>query len=426
MSPPTEQLIRDYLNRLSVAARGRLSAEERRALVSRAHDFIDRNASPAGPPDALRVAVLLSRLGDPGALVDQEAARLAGTRGAAAAGPARRTGGLADRLVRRSVNWPAAPGSPELRRQLLDPAAGQPANGSAHGSQATSPGAHPRWPAAATARPSRLLAGTNGTHAGNVAVPALAAEDRSSAGPESARPDGGQAADGQPDGERPGGEWPGGERPDGNGPDGGQADAARPEAHGGDRSGAERREEPAEVVTHLGAAPAGPGGGPADAGGGSGSGSASVVLLADQPEELTRSARLAAWAHGLTGRGLARSRRNPLEATALVLLGLGGAVYPPVWLIGACLAVASRVWDYRDKWVGIAGPVLLLLAGTGAGVALGTSYRHLGDYLHEAWIYLNVLSRIAAVAGTSFLLWRLTHERRVPEVPPWNRPRRMD
>jgi len=97
-------------------------------------------------------------------------------------------------------------------------------------------------------------------------------------------------------------------------------------------------------------------------------------------------------------------------------------IYPPVWLLGAVVAVACRGWDHRDKWIGLAGPVILLLAGTGAGVALGSSQDRFGQYLHEAWVYLNVLSRIGAVAGTWYLVWRLTHARRVPKVPPWNRP----
>jgi hypothetical protein len=102
MSPPTEQLIRDYLNRLSVAARGRLSSEDRRALVTRTHDFIERNASRSGPATAMEVAALLSRLGDPGALVDQEVARLAAERGEAVATETDQATGLAARLRRPS------------------------------------------------------------------------------------------------------------------------------------------------------------------------------------------------------------------------------------------------------------------------------------------------------------------------------------
>ncbi len=32
---------------------------------------------------------------------------------------------------------------------------------------------------------------------------------------------------------------------------------------------------------------------------------------------------------------MALSRRHPLEFAALVLLGLGGVIYPPVWLLGS-------------------------------------------------------------------------------------------
>ena len=50
------------------------------------------------------------------------------------------------------------------------------------------------------------------------------------------------------------------------------------------------------------------------------------------------------------------ARRNPLEATAVVLLGLGGLIYPLIWLVGAAVALPSRRWDIKDKWLGIAAP----------------------------------------------------------------------
>ena len=81
MSPPTEQLIRDYLNRLSVAARGQLGPDDRRALVNRTRDFIERKTGLAGPPTAVEVARLLAGLGDPAGLVQQERQRLAAVRG---------------------------------------------------------------------------------------------------------------------------------------------------------------------------------------------------------------------------------------------------------------------------------------------------------------------------------------------------------
>ena len=41
MNPPTEQLIRDYLNRLSVAARGKLGFSERQSLLDRTRARIE-------------------------------------------------------------------------------------------------------------------------------------------------------------------------------------------------------------------------------------------------------------------------------------------------------------------------------------------------------------------------------------------------
>jgi hypothetical protein len=81
MSPPTEQLIRDYLNRLSVAARDRLGPDDRRALVDRTRKLIERKADFAGRPTTLEVGKVLARLGDPVALVEQEWRRLTAVRG---------------------------------------------------------------------------------------------------------------------------------------------------------------------------------------------------------------------------------------------------------------------------------------------------------------------------------------------------------
>ncbi len=116
MSPPTEQLIRDYLNRLSVAARGQLGHDDRRALVNRTRDFIERKTSLAGPPTAMEVARLLAGLGDPSRLVQQERQRLAAVRGELPE-PAAGRGRIA-RVLRRdaskargpSWHWPVLDG----------------------------------------------------------------------------------------------------------------------------------------------------------------------------------------------------------------------------------------------------------------------------------------------------------------------------
>ena len=153
MGPPTEQLIRDYLNRLSVAARGQLGPDDRRALVSRTRDFIERNAGLSGPPTALEVARLLSGLGDPARLVSQERQRLAGLRGEELKPASRRPPG--PDAARRS--WQSSRCELALARP-----GGQPCGPSAD--VARSPvrplpraGAAPMAPTAAASPPARLL-----------------------------------------------------------------------------------------------------------------------------------------------------------------------------------------------------------------------------------------------------------------------------
>lgn len=76
MDPSTEQLIRDYLNRLAVAARD-LGTDERMAFLARMHDSIERVAGPQSKMSPAEVASLLAELGEPSGLVDAERARLA-------------------------------------------------------------------------------------------------------------------------------------------------------------------------------------------------------------------------------------------------------------------------------------------------------------------------------------------------------------
>jgi hypothetical protein len=76
MRPPAEQLIRDYLNRLSVAARNRLPPEDRRAFLVRTNDFIERQSGVRGTADPAEVMRILSGIGEPETVVERERARL--------------------------------------------------------------------------------------------------------------------------------------------------------------------------------------------------------------------------------------------------------------------------------------------------------------------------------------------------------------
>ncbi len=73
-------------------------------------------------------------------------------------------------------------------------------------------------------------------------------------------------------------------------------------------------------------------------------------------------------------------RRHPLEAVAVVLLGLGGLIYPPVWLMGALVAIFSKAWSISDKWIGLALPVFLVIVGIVVEVSL--------DGTHKDWTTL--------------------------------------
>ena len=156
----------------------------------------------------------------------------------------------------------------------------------------------------------------------------------------------------------------------------------------------------------------------------------SVELPEPVHEEAGRSwlsQRAGAAAGGLARFGSALAGvavRDPLETIAVLVLGIGGAIYQPVWLVGALIAVVSRKWDLRDKWFGLAGPVVVVIVGATLAIVLGGQHTSFGSYAFEAWLALGRLSRIAAVLSASYLLWRAYNGPREPRDPPWSMPRR--
>lgn len=339
---PAEQLAQDYLSRLSAAARGRLAAGDRRALVSRTLDFIERSTGPLRSISALEVGKLLAGLGDPAAIVDQEQARLATARGEVA--PVSAGGVRVTRMLRRqpgqaSWHWPSLPAtSPELAGLLMAVADEQPP----------------------------------------------------------ARPAGGQALIGK------------------------ITMPARLHPHRGRTEGQHAPEVLRLVVTdesgglsaRLPARPSWP-----------------SVVARDVGEEDEDAAAGPSWLVGraeslvvwITG----RFRTQPVESVAAVLLGIGGAAFPPIWVLGAAVALASRVWNYRDKWAGLGLPVLLTVVGTVAGICLTASHATLSHDAHDGYVSADMLSRVMALLGASYLVWRASPERRRPVVPSWARTRKI-
>ncbi len=114
--------------------------------------------------------------------------------------------------------------------------------------------------------------------------------------------------------------------------------------------------------------------------------------------------------------------RDRLETVSLLLLGIGGAIYPPIWLVGAIIAVSSKKWDLRDKWIGLSLPVLVVVIGTALEVTFGAHFDAYRPYVVEAWVAAGRLSRVGAVLGALYMLWRLHRHAgaRTERLPPWS------
>ena len=69
---------------------------------------------------------------------------------------------------------------------------------------------------------------------------------------------------------------------------------------------------------------------------------------------------------------MTRRRGGHLETAALAVLAIGWLLPGIGWLVGAGLAVASRVWSVREKLVGLLGMFLIALVGWGLAIAVQT------------------------------------------------------
>jgi hypothetical protein len=124
----------------------------------------------------------------------------------------------------------------------------------------------------------------------------------------------------------------------------------------------------------------------------------------------------------IAGRAWGQARHHPLEAVAVVVLILAVLIFPPLWLIGVFVALLSRLWNPVDKLIGLAGPALLAIIGTGIGLAMGATRHSPGDYVKEALALSTDLLRTGAVLGAIYLAWRVAKGRRQESTPPWMRP----
>ena len=439
--PSAQQMIREYLGHVSDAATKVLPKGDRLLFVGRTRAAIEAQVGPLASAEADDVLSTLTALGEPEDLAKRERERLysARRRGAAAAPPtlwkpskesrrgpapapaAARRAGPAE--ARKPRAWPhrGLTGPDEPKPAESGTPAPQPEPAPAVPRQADSPEATAvpaKTPAARTPpveTPAILppteespsvdapMAGMPTTESPTVAVPPGAAPETDPAGPDQNGPDqsgtdqDGTDLDGSDQSRTDRAETDQGETDQGGADQGGTAPAGTPP--GWMRpvrpAPASGETEPLSIVPGMG--------------------------QAGEAEEAPQTRRSSPAAAPLA-EAWALARKHPLEAVAVVLLGLGGLILPfPFWLIGGLVALRSRRWDARDKWMALAGPplfalaVLLIRAGTSPGNFFSDFYRARHD--------VGLSIRAGCVLCASYLVWRLRRGPRLRTLPPWQRPR---
>jgi hypothetical protein len=473
-------MIREYLGRVSVAATKVLPKGDRLLFVGRTRAAIEAKVGPLASADADAVQDALTSLGDPEELAKRERERLysARRRGAAAAPPAlwkpskesrrgttgSRRGGAESRRGaapeparepgpspgrRRSRPWPhrgltgpdepqpaetprpaepAQPAEQEQPAETASPPEPVPVVRQADPPDAASPPADVPLPPALTPPPR--------VSPGEVPRPRVPLEQALEEGwptePAPAEPASGDSASGEPartetaaaaglpvpdlagleaDAPEPGA--PGSDEPEPGAP--GSGGPEPPGSGGPEHNGTPPgwlppgRPAPAPVeTTPLSIVPG--------------------MSESDEPEDHPVSGRRSpgGWRSPVVAplaEAWALARKHPLEAVAVVLLGVGGLILPfPFWLIGGLVALRSRRWDARDKWAALAGPplvafvVLVIRAVTSTGNFFSAFY-------HAAGHDLGLSIRAGCVLCAGYLIWRLRRGPRVRTLPPWQRPR---
>ena len=436
MNPPGEQLVRDYLNRLAVAARGRLGHRDRQGLLERTRAHIEVECGGLRDASAEQVRRALAAMGEPIALVEKERARIASSKASTDSGIGGLFSGRKSSVVRQL--WPAqdaaatgdAGGHANGR---VEAQGGQAAFGLQVPGQRQAPDSRLAEPVVSSREISGVPIGSDApAERSGSAVPAWPNESNGTAHPagppeqdDGAEPASGAEADGPPVSrriwprvrrsrraptERTGGtkrsalrpRWSANRGPD---RDASSASAADPAGAGHD----DGAEEPAHGI-ELDSAAAGP------------LEEYEPGALAALAGQLGALGRALAGSLGRLGTELAAVLvRDRLEAIAVGLLGLGGAIYPPIWLIGVAVAVWSRKWDHRDKWLGLALPVFLVIFAAMLVVVLGGQRQTIGQYTMEFWVAAGRLSRLFAVLSAGYLLGRAVKYQgtRIKRQPPW-------
>ena len=462
--PTAQQMIRAYLGQVSTAATRKLPKGDRLLFVGRTRAAIEAQVGPlASASDADAVAAALTALGDPEELAAKELERLYSKGRGAAAPPALwKPPGKAGR---RETPPPAAkparsrPASPQPRKPRPwpyrrsghdEPALPPPAVPGTAGA----PGSAPPGAVAGPGAPSGAAGPATSSGAAGPGAPSGAAGSGAPPGAAEAGTPSGAVGSGAPYGAvEPGARYgvvgpgmppygTGGPAAHngsatlgtGNGSGPGGLNGSAPAAPAGDTAPGPA-EGPAEsgtrpFATQPGAPPGATAGadepGPASLPGATppdGTAPLSIVPGMNMPSEAEDepAGRRFGPPVPLT-EAWALARKHPLEAVAVVVLGVGGLIYPfPLWLIGGVVALFSRRWGKREKWLALAGPpvfagICMLLLGMTGG---GNFFHALAAASHQ----FGLLLRVGCVLCAGYLVWRLRRGPRRRKLPPWQRVR---
>ena len=382
------------------------------AFVGRTRNLIERKIGSAGPADAARVREVLARLGEPADLVMAERDRLYAER-IKRQSPAKGTGDadaaeVTAPLQLRPVNSGRRPAA-----QVGSPRS-QPSTGQGDAGQGDAGQNRP------AARPGAAEEGKRKSRLGGLLLDwpgRKGAQPGAQASRQSAPPSPAGAAGQAPAGTA--GQAPGGVGTEASG-------GVGTEARGGTSTwgpaggGGSAHQQPAGWATSAAAgarqaASAVPAGGSTRAGGTSAL-SHGTRKLRDAAVKLGHAAAQLALAAARL------ARRYPLESVAVVLLGIGGLILPfPFWLLGGLLAIWSRLWNARDKWVALAGPPGIALVGmVVTALIVGGRGHVITVYVHALRLDLGYLLRAGSVLCAGYLVLQM---RRGPQrrLPPWRR-----
>src|SRR5215470_2384208 len=449
---PADRLILEYLSRVAAAGNRALPKGKRMAFVSATRNRIWREIGPGGTADPDRVKEVLTRLGEPEDLVTAERSRLdteredrldrqaqkkeAAEAAAAAAAADSGTAPLQPR-PRSPRPRPARPAGPQRRRPFdREDDAGAP--GRRPGRRGTPKEGKPRRRLGGLLADWQDRLGTRPAQPGGQAPPETAAGSRAGTAGQAPEGTAGQAPEGT------GGRGPG--TPAGQGPSRyahwipGFADAQAPggtvapttngaerqEAGGGPGAGgsASALGQPANGVTpaaagaHRKEGTVPPGAGPAE----------------EETSALSRGTRALRGAGATLGSGAVDlgfdaadlARQHKLETAAVLLLGVSAFVFVfPFWLVlallGGVVAIWSNIWNARDKWIGLTGPLLIALAGTiVSALIIGGRGHFFGSYPDAFRLYVGYYYRAGSLLCAVYLALQA---RRGPQrrLPPWKR-----